>query len=134
MHILVVDDDAGSLLGMQIALEMLGHTCDTYTNPIEAMRDCIGLGYIYKYDAVVTDIRMPTLDGIRLAGLLRFLVPNLTIIIVSGSVNQATQEELKQYDFNTVLLKPVSAQQLAAALQLQSNGSNAADATKSIVS
>lgn len=125
MHILLIDDDAGSLLGMQIALEMLGHTCDTYTDPIAAMRDCIGLGYIDKYDALVTDIRMPALDGIRLASLLKFLVPELTVIIVSGFVHEDTRKEIKQYGFSTVLNKPVSAQQLSAALQQFSGSSSA---------
>lgn len=117
MHILLVDDDAGSLRGMQIALEMLGHTCDTYTDPIEAMRDCVGLGYINKYDAVITDIQMPTVDGIRLAGLLQFLLPGLKVIIVSGFVNEDTMKELSQNGFKTLLTKPVSAQELSAALQ-----------------
>lgn len=117
MHILLVDDDAGSLRGMQIALEMLGHTCDTYTDPIEAMRDCVGLGYINKYDAVITDIQMPTVDGIRLAGLLQFLLPGLKVIIVSGFVNEDTMQELSQNGFKTLLTKPVSAQELSAALQ-----------------
>jgi len=126
MHILVVDDDAGSLLGMQIALEMLGHTCDTYTDPIEAMRDCIGLGYIDKYDALVTDIRMPTLNGMRLAGLLQYLEPELKVVVISGYVNEETKQELEQYGFYTLLHKPVSAQQLSAALQREFCGSGAA--------
>ncbi|MBP2637561.1 MAG: response regulator receiver [Firmicutes bacterium] len=126
MHILVVDDDDGSLRGMQIALEMLGHTCDTYTDPIEAMRDCIGLGYIDKYDALVTDIQMPTLNGIRLAGLLQYLVPELKIVVISGSATEDTKQELAQYGFYTLLHKPVSAQQLSAALQKEFSGISAA--------
>ncbi len=133
MHILLIDDDAGSLLGMQIAIEMLGHTCDTYTDPIAAMRDCIGLGYIDKYDALVTDIRMPALDGIRLASLLQFLVPELTIIVVSGFVNEDTRQEIKQYGFHTVLHKPVSAQQLSAALQQPISGSSSEGTKENIV-
>lgn len=117
MHILLVDDDAGSLLGMQIALEILGHTCDTYTDSLQAMRDCIGLGYIYKYDAVVTDIRMPTIDGIKFAGLMQFLVPELKVVIVSGFVNKDTRQAIRERGLNRLLHKPVSAQELSAALQ-----------------
>ena len=117
MHILLVDDDAGSLLGMKIALEILGHTCDTYTDPLQAMRDCIGLGYIYKYDAVVTDIHMPTIDGIKFAGLLQFLVPELKVVIVSGFVNTDTLQAVRKRGISTLLHKPVSAQELSTALQ-----------------
>lgn len=126
MHILIVDDDGGSLRGMQIALEMLGHTCDTYTDPIEAMRDCMGLGYIDKYDALVTDIQMPALNGIRLAGMLKYLDPELKIVVVSGSATENAKQELEQYGFHTLLPKPVSAQQLAVALQKEFSGNDAA--------
>ena len=117
MHILLVDDDAGSLLGMKIALEILGHTCDTYTDPLQAMRDCIGLGYIYKYDAVITDIHMPAIDGIKLAGLLQFLVPELKVVIISGFVNDDIRQHAKHHGFSTLLPKPVSIQELSASLQ-----------------
>lgn len=117
MHILLVDDDAGSLLGMQIALELLGHTCDTYTSPLKAMRECVGLGNLYKYNAVITDLRMPDINGIQLAGLLQFLLPELKVIIVSGFASEDTVHEVKQRGFNALLNKPVGVNELAAALQ-----------------
>lgn len=117
MHILLLDDDVGSLRGMEIALEILGHTCDSYTDSLQAMHDCIGLGHIAKYDAVVTDIRMPLLDGIKLAGLLQFLAPELKVVVVSGFINEDSLQAAQKYGFSKLLHKPVSVQELAAALQ-----------------
>jgi hypothetical protein len=42
MHVLLIDDDGGSLLGMQIAIECLGHTCNTYIDPRMVVRNFIG--------------------------------------------------------------------------------------------
>ncbi|SDF82138.1 response regulator [Sporomusa acidovorans] len=117
MHILLVDDDAGSLLGMKIALELLGHTCDTYTEPLKAMRDCIDLGNNHNYDAVVTDLRMPDIDGLKFAGVIQLLLPELKVIIVSGFMSEDIAQEVRLRGFHTLLHKPVSVNELAAALR-----------------
>jgi DNA-binding NarL/FixJ family response regulator len=70
---------------------------------------------------------MPTLDGIRLASLLQFLVPKLKVVVVSGCLDKEAKQELKQYGFNAILHKPVSVQQLSAALQSEVSGSGAVD-------
>lgn len=63
MKILLIDDDVGSLHGMQLALRMLRHLCDAYTNPVEAVENYAAT----SYDLVITDIYMPQLDGFMLA-------------------------------------------------------------------
>ena len=51
MHVLLIDDDGGSLLGMQIAIECLGHTCNTYTDPRMVVQHFIGQEDIKQCDS-----------------------------------------------------------------------------------
>ncbi len=117
MHVLLIDDDIGSLLGMQIAIESIGYTCDTYSDPLKVVQDCLEKELIKKYDAIITDFSMPTIDGIRLARLIRCLEPRLKIVIVSGFANEETVQAISENGFGTLLYKPVCAAKLAQTLQ-----------------
>jgi CheY-like chemotaxis protein len=67
MHILVVDDDEACARLLERALRRLGH------DPVVALhpRDALELFHAQKFDAVITDIDMPTMSGIELARQIR---------------------------------------------------------------
>lgn len=81
MKILLIDDDVGSLHGMQLALRMLRHLCDAYTNPVEAVENYAAT----SYDLVITDIYMPQLDGFMLADEIHAVNPAANIVFMSGA-------------------------------------------------
>ena len=81
LKVLLVDDDAGSLRGMQLALFMLKHICDAYSDPCEAVKNYPN----HTYDLVITDIYMPTIDGFTLAKTIRCVNPKAKIIFISDT-------------------------------------------------
>lgn len=78
--ILLVDDNANGLKARKTVLEELGYTIVTAPNGSEAL-DQFGSE---KFALVVTDYKMPRMDGLELIGHLRKREPNLPIILISG--------------------------------------------------
>ena len=58
-----------------------------------------------KVDLVITDIRMPNMDGPALLQNLRGHFPGLPVLAVSGFIDA---EQVKEYDFDGFIEKPVS--------------------------
>ena len=80
-RILLADDDKGSLDLVRRALEMDGHSVTTADDGNEALARIEGGG---RFDVLVTDVQMPGLDGIGLAGKAIGLAPGLRVIMMSG--------------------------------------------------
>lgn len=68
-------------------------------------------------DAVITDIKMPFMDGLQLCRILRETLPLTKIIILSGHDEFRYAQEAIQIGVTDYLLKPVSPQDLVAALR-----------------
>ena len=82
-RILLVDDNANGLSARKTVLEELGHRIAIAASGPEALEQ---FGH-HKFDLVVTDYKMPKMDGVELIGRLRGLAPDLPIILVSGYVD-----------------------------------------------
>lgn len=109
MKVLLVDDDVGSLRGMQLALHMLKHDCDAYCDPVEA-----ALNYDSnrnKYDLVVADVYMPVMNGFVLAERIRAINPAAKIIFISGYVRELLEKKAVGEE-EVFLQKPVDFCQL----------------------
>lgn len=103
MHILLIDDDVGSLRGMKAALQMLKHTCDGYNDPAEAVRH-------YRdqvYDLVITDVGMPFMDGFALAKQLKEINPQVKVLFMSGQALARTTEVEAAIEQKCFLQKPI---------------------------
>ena len=61
-----------------------------------------------KPDVIITDIRMPYLDGIELIKQIREINPTITIIILSGYDEFTYAQTAIHYDVKEYILKPVS--------------------------
>jgi CheY-like chemotaxis protein len=81
--ILLVDDNANGLSARQAVLEELGHRITTASSGAEALE----LFSRQKFDLVVTDFRMPKMDGLELIVRLRKSAPEIPIILISGFVD-----------------------------------------------
>jgi CheY-like chemotaxis protein len=82
-RILLVDDNANGLSARQSVLEELGHRIATAASGAEALEQ---FGR-HKFDLVVTDFRMPRMDGLELIVRLRKQSPEIPIILISGYVD-----------------------------------------------
>jgi len=84
-HILLVDDNANGLAARKTVLQELGHKVSTATSGADALEQ-FGA---HSFDLVVTDYRMPRMDGIELISRLRGQAPALPIVLLSGYAEAA---------------------------------------------
>ena len=79
-RILLVDDNSLGLAARRSVLEELGHKVHTSGTPVEALELCGK----QRFDVVVTDYKMPKMDGVEFIGRLRKLHPTSAVILISG--------------------------------------------------
>ncbi len=82
-RILLVDDNAHGLTARKNVLEEVGHRVSTCTSASDAL-ETFGR---QRFDLVVTDYKMPRMDGLELIQSLRKISPDLPVILVSGFVD-----------------------------------------------
>lgn len=78
--ILLVDDNAHGLRARKTVLEELGYKIVTACHG----RDALEQFAPHSFDLVVTDYKMPYMDGLELIANLRKREPNLPIVLISG--------------------------------------------------
>jgi CheY-like chemotaxis protein len=111
--ILVVDDDqsVGSTLGLLLMIDR---------HRVEVVGDGQTALARYKegkYDLVITDLLMPGLDGLELAGLIKALIPQQPVVLVSGYLDAVSNnEKLLFKNVDRLLAKPYSTQKLRETL------------------
>ena len=88
-RILLVDDNANGLAARKSVLEELGYSIVTCTSGADAMEHFDS----HKFDLVVTDYKMPRMDGLELIGRLRKHTPGLPIVLISGYVDTLGMNE-----------------------------------------
>lgn len=114
--ILAIDDDGVLLNVIERQLELAGAHCDTCRTP----GGMIGLLRKRRYDLLLTDIRMPEMNGYRLLELLRNSnVGNsreLPVLAVTAHVAKKESDFVKA-GFAGCLYKPFSAEELYAAIR-----------------
>lgn len=79
-RILLVDDNANGLAARKSILEELGHKVLTSTSGADALDQFAA----HAIDLVVTDYKMPRMDGLELISRLRGQAPGLPIVLLSG--------------------------------------------------
>lgn len=117
--ILVVEDDRDALVSLQSLLEMSGHVVFA----AGCVREALDLLDSHSEIAlVVSDIRMPDVDGLDFVRVLRHRFPALPTILVSGM--PITDEDILPREATRILTKPVGIDELnrAIAERLQGRG------------
>jgi two-component system C4-dicarboxylate transport response regulator DctD len=111
-NILVVDDDPYLLMAIGQTLTLSGYSVDTFTSPLEALEKQKKT----TYAAIITDIKMPMMDGLQFLTHVRASDPELPVIMITGHGDVAlavTAIKSGAYDF---LQKPVDEDVLNACL------------------
>jgi len=89
-RILLVDDNANGLAARKSVLEELGYSIVTCTSGADALEQFVARD---PFDLVVTDYKMPRMDGLELIGRLRKHTPGLPIVLISGYVDTMGMNE-----------------------------------------
>jgi CheY-like chemotaxis protein len=79
-RILLVDDNSLGLAARRSVLEELGHKVVTSTVPHDALELCGK----QRFDVVVTDYKMPKMNGVEFISRLRKQQPAIRVILISG--------------------------------------------------
>lgn len=113
-NILLVDDEEPVRALLKRGLEMDGHAVTAAENGADAL-DLLTAGGA-AYDLLVTDIRMPIMDGIALALSAKRERPDLTILLMTGYAEQRERAKNLEAIVEDVLTKPFSLQQIRDAV------------------
>jgi CheY-like chemotaxis protein len=111
-RILVVDDEPAVADTIRMVLAFRGHTVEV----ADAAESALTRFEPGKYDLVITDLSLPKMDGLALAGAIKELAPTQPIILITAYAEsiQSDKERLSKVDF--LIGKPFSLQQLQEAL------------------
>ncbi|MGB3500596.1 MAG: response regulator [Mesorhizobium sp.] len=105
--LLVEDDDSVRQFAAR-ALQSAGHAVETACDGEEGLACIVGAGG--GYDLVVSDIRMPAMDGIEMAKSAAGLYPGLKIMLVTGYADQRERADELNGIVMDVLMKPFTLQ------------------------
>jgi two-component system cell cycle response regulator CpdR len=113
-RILLVDDEDTVRVSLKRGLELDGHAVDV------AIDGADGLDRLSRaqagFDVLLTDIRMPIMDGIALALAAKRDFPQLVILLMTGFADQRKRARGLEAIVADVLTKPFSLADLRAAV------------------
>lgn len=113
LNLLCVDDDPDVRTALATLLRRDGHAVEVAEGGPAAISRCEVAG---AFDAVITDLGMPGMDGRELARELRARWPRMPIILLTGWGSHLIQQARGVNDFAEVLSKPPRAAEIRAAL------------------
>jgi len=110
-RVLLAEDSEANSYILQAYLEIAGHTVDSASNGVEALK----LAETTPYDAILMDISMPEMDGLEATRRLRSSAgenQNTLVIALTAHVQPEIREQCTEAGMNDFLAKPVSRDQL----------------------
>ena len=112
--VLIVDDEAPLVTLATETLAELGYIPSGFTSSTAALAAfCADPA---RFDAVITDERMPGMSGSALIREIRKVRPTIPILLVSGYAGGAVMRRALECGADEVLKKPLSARELATSL------------------
>jgi YesN/AraC family two-component response regulator len=102
VNILLVDDDISSVTALTNLLEH-AHTLRIASNGLDAIQTF----QIAHFDVVITDIRMPKMDGIDLLKAIRKFNKSAAVIILTGYPSQDNIRDAEIYGVSAFFTKPL---------------------------
>ncbi|HBF33223.1 TPA: hypothetical protein DDW35_01540 [Candidatus Sumerlaeota bacterium] len=102
LRVLVVDDDDGVLFALH---HFLGRRGDEVTLAHDAV-EALAFLHEHDFDVLLSDITMPGMDGLELAGEARKIRPEMTCLIMSGAGSRADLLKAMQAGVFDFLDKP----------------------------
>ena len=103
-RVLVLDDDAAMAQTAVLILNRLGYEAQGETNPAKSIRRILD----NEFELLLTDYRMPGLNGFQVARLLRTMGSMITIILHTGEEGTFDSDDLRLLGILGVIKKPLS--------------------------
>ncbi len=112
-HVLYLDDEEVLVRLASGVLERSDFTVSGFTSPAEAV-DAVRANP-KLYDLIITDVNMPRMSGLVVAGEIAKIRADLPVILVSGYVTDEFVSRAVANGVSLVLRKPVSPKELVGA-------------------
>lgn len=110
---LIVDDDFAIRDSLSEYLQSEGWETLTAASAESALETIAA----ESVDIVITDVRMPGIDGIRFTARLREIAPDIDVLIATGHSNESTAIEALKAGAFDFFCKPIDVKQVSAALR-----------------
>ena len=101
-RVLIVDDEAGICLLLQELLNNSGYHCQTASSAEQALE----ILRQQKFDALISDLRMPGMSGLALLDAARAEYPKMILLLAAGGDDVRTGIEAKKHGAYDYLVKP----------------------------
>ncbi len=111
--LLLVDDEKEVLEEFSTYLARKGYRVTSCVNALDAIRAIRA----EAPDIVLTDFRMPEMDGVELLRQLKRTHPSLPVVIMSGAADMRTAVDALNSDASDFLKKPVESKELLISLK-----------------
>ena len=112
--ILLVDDELDIVNLFTELLKSKNYDVFSFTNPLKALED-----YKKNYDqygVVISDIRMPEMNGFDLVKNIKKVDPNISIILMSANDN-IDYSQLNNITINACIQKPIQIKELLSTVE-----------------
>lgn len=109
-HILLVDDDCLITDLCRKMLLILGHEISIFNSSSKALNAFYSEPA--RFDLVITDLTMPDLNGVELAGRMTAVRPDLPIVLLTGNLTGYNDAQLAASGIRKTALKPIQKQEL----------------------
>ena len=114
-RLLLVDDEADLVQLGNEALSAFGYQVVGKTSSVEAL--ALFREKPHDFDLVITDMTMPGLTGVELAGECLRIRPDIPIILCTGFSEEITPEKAKGVGIRDLVMKPLLKHQITAAIR-----------------
>ena len=113
--ILVAEDDEAALETLCLMIKMKFPEAKIYS----AENGSIGLELFNKHtpDIVMTDVNMPVMNGIEMAGEIKSIKHDTKFIVLTAYNEKIFFEKFKEIGFNSYILKPIEFKKLFVAIE-----------------
>jgi DNA-binding NtrC family response regulator len=109
MRILVVDDEIRILEMLRKGLaQMGGHSVETAAGGLEAIQKIDG----DTFDLILTDLKMPEMDGIELLKMIKGTRPEIMVILMTAYGSIETAVEAMKIGADDYITKPIDFHEL----------------------
>ena len=114
LTILIVDDEP--TVGM-VLVRMIGRLLPAAAvSAVLSAAQALDVLLLQPADIVLTDLRMPEMDGAQLTQIIKTRWPTTRVILISASADQVLRQIAQSVQADAYLIKPFSRSELAEAL------------------
>ena len=108
IRIAIADDEEKICELLQSVLADAGYAVDTYSYSLA----CLSAIQSTKYDLLITDLKMPVMDGLDLASRARKVDPELVVVVITGYASAESAVAALRAGFDDYIMKPLDIDEL----------------------